>query len=143
MNPIEEVKEAETRLKNKIAEAAKNDVLKTFFLNAFQNLPAKVQKVQWTQYTPHFNDGEPCVFGIHGLYAVIDGVTGDSSRHEARDVWDLSCHKHITEGERKVLEEFERQLEEIQTILNIAFGDGVQVTLDREGNMEVEDYDHD
>jgi hypothetical protein len=59
------------------------------------------------------------------------------------DVWCLSYHKHITDGERKVLEEFERQLEEIQTILNIAFGDGVLVTLDREGNMEVEDYDHD
>jgi hypothetical protein len=143
MNPIEEVKEAEKNLKNKVAEAAKTDILKKFFQIAFKNLPAKVTKLSWTQYTPHFNDGEPCVFGIHGVYFVLDGVSPEYRRHEGNDVWHLSYHKHITEGEMKVLNEFEGQLNEISTILNIAFGDGVQVTLDREGNLEVEDYDHD
>lgn len=35
---------------------------------AFQELFAKYPRigaVRWTQYTPHFNDGEPCVFSVH------------------------------------------------------------------------------
>lgn len=37
-------------------------------LESFRDFFAKypmVEKVSWAQYTPHFNDGEPCVFGVN------------------------------------------------------------------------------
>lgn len=37
-----------------------------------------VSEIRWTQYTPYFNDGEPCVFHAHGLRSVtVDGVHVD------------------------------------------------------------------
>ncbi len=27
-----------------------------------------LEAVRWTQYTPYFNDGEPCVFGVNEPY---------------------------------------------------------------------------
>ncbi len=33
-----------------------------------------VTEVSWRQYTPYFNDGEPCEFGVHGFGCVVDGV---------------------------------------------------------------------
>lgn len=37
-----------------------------------------VTEFGWTQYTPYFNDGEPCVFGVHGLgHVVVDGVENE------------------------------------------------------------------
>lgn len=33
-----------------------------------------VTEVSWRQYTPYFNDGDPCVFGAHGFSCVVDGV---------------------------------------------------------------------
>lgn len=37
-------------------------------LDSFRNFFAKypmVEKVSWTQYTPYFNDGDACVFGVN------------------------------------------------------------------------------
>lgn len=31
--------------------------------------------IRWRQYTPYFNDGDACVFGVHGVSAQLVGVT--------------------------------------------------------------------
>jgi hypothetical protein len=48
----------------------------------------------WTQYTPYFNDGEPCIFSIHGGLAVGIGesVTDD------HDISDDDEYDDISEG---------------------------------------------
>lgn len=33
-----------------------------------------VQGIAWTQYTPHWNDGEPCVFSVHEPYIALEGA---------------------------------------------------------------------
>lgn len=33
--------------------------------------------LQWTQYTPYFNDGDPCVFRVHDLWAISSQETYD------------------------------------------------------------------
>jgi hypothetical protein len=33
-----------------------------------------VESVRWTQYTPYFNDGEPCVFGANDCYVKLAGA---------------------------------------------------------------------
>lgn len=34
------------------------------FADALRKVP-EVKCLTWTQYTPYFNDGEPCTFGVH------------------------------------------------------------------------------
>ena len=37
-----------------------------------------VTEIGWRQYTPYFNDGEPCVFSIYGMGSLtVDGVEID------------------------------------------------------------------
>jgi hypothetical protein len=37
----------------------------------------------WRQYTPYFNDGEPCEFGVSGLWVRVTGVEDEA------DAWEL------------------------------------------------------
>ena len=39
-------------------------MMQEFFAEFFTNNP-NIDEVMWLQYTPWFNDGEACVFGIH------------------------------------------------------------------------------
>lgn len=41
----------------------------------------EVLGVGWAQYTPYFNDGEPCVFGIGEPYIALDGVETKEEDH--------------------------------------------------------------
>lgn len=35
----------------------------------------QLKSVSWTQYTPYFNDGDECIFSVHGLQtAVLNGA---------------------------------------------------------------------
>ncbi len=38
----------------------------------FQVAP-EIDHVFWVQYTPYFNDGEPCTFSVHDIYYVLVG----------------------------------------------------------------------
>jgi hypothetical protein len=42
----------------------------------FQAAP-EIDFVFWTQYTPYFNDGEPCSFSVNGIYYVLVGEEED------------------------------------------------------------------
>lgn len=55
------------RYERKSQEPIEN--LYPYFKNAFAN---GVLAVSWNQYTPYFNDGEPCEFSVHSV-----GVTSD------------------------------------------------------------------
>jgi hypothetical protein len=36
-----------------------------------------IYAIRWRQYTPYFNDGDPCVFYIHGVYLKFSPLDGD------------------------------------------------------------------
>ncbi len=42
----------------------------------------------WHQYTPYFNDGDPCVFSVHSLWAEPPGVTDEQSEGESDEDYD-------------------------------------------------------
>lgn len=47
--------------------------LEAFLIAEFEKLPAdKVNSIRWTQYTPGFNDGDPCEFSMGSTYASLD-----------------------------------------------------------------------
>lgn len=67
------------QLENKIHKAKiKEEVIKKTLKNDFFTLVRQVlenkniKALYWTQYTPYFNDGEPCVFRVNDLCCVVD-----------------------------------------------------------------------
>lgn len=38
------------------------------FFNEFLSNNEQIEYVAWTQYTPHFNDGDECIFSVHDMY---------------------------------------------------------------------------
>lgn len=102
----------------------------------------ELESVRWTQYTPYFNDGDTCKFGIHELYfrpsdedeqaALDDSDYGDgySSIYEARG---RSYHADLSA--------LESALSAAEPEMLSVFGDHVQVTVTADG-VDVEEYEH-
>jgi len=47
-----------------------NDAIKELFETA----NGKLEAIGWTQYTPYFADGSPCVFGVNEIYFIESGI---------------------------------------------------------------------
>jgi hypothetical protein len=120
----------------------------------------------WQQYTPYFNDGEPCVFGVSTAWF----RTVDDSQDAGRYDLEVDYGSHPTLGEikgayegsypnRRFVEteyvgEHESALRackalsaaldggEFDDVLQANFGDHAQITVTREG-IDVEYYEHD
>ena len=67
-SPIQRVLDKTRELQKEIKEVGQGSI-KEMFEAIFKQAPA-VLAVKWTQYTPHFNDGEPCVFNVNEPTAV-------------------------------------------------------------------------
>lgn len=61
-----------------------NDIFKTFF-----NLYPEIEAVAWNQYTPYFNDGEPCVFGVGFLFGLSKSSDEDFDVDDISSAYDL------------------------------------------------------
>lgn len=109
-------------------------------------------RIGWQQYTPHFNDGEPCTFSIHGVYLWSGDIGEEESIHDKTDMGMLDYYAN-----RALLEDREewmtkpliddalalyRLLSGNKGTLEAAFGDGVEVIASKDG-VTVEDHDHD
>lgn len=99
-----------------------------------------IKKIGWMQYTPFFNDGEPCVFSVHGIYFCCehdDDTDNDS-------IYDWRYMSGNIEKEGFVgLKELENLMDASDDILLTMFGDHVRVIVTPDG-LDVEEYeDHD
>ncbi|UJV42037.1 hypothetical protein [Streptomyces sp. AMCC400023] len=125
-----------------------------------------VTEFGWRQYTPYFNDGEPCTFSAHGTWVRTDA-------DEDADEDELEMWGHRTLGKvttewgdvdpntrcRTVVSEtyegpdharydrckaLEKAIEggHFEHVLLDAFGDHANITVRRDG-IQVEFYDHD
>lgn len=71
--------EAKKDLESEIVEKGK-DLFAVASKEIFEKYGDVVQEFGWNQYTPYFNDGEPCVFGAHEAYVLEKGL--DPEEHE-------------------------------------------------------------
>ena len=86
--------------------------------------------IRWTQYTPHFNDGDACTFSVHE--PEIRDENGDKFSNYGSD--------KPPEG---MLDAFDTIWSTVDDeLLEYAFGDGYEITITSEG-VTVEEYDHD
>jgi L-ribulose-5-phosphate 3-epimerase UlaE len=123
------------QLKKEMSEKFQSE-LKTVFKAVFEQYPA-VTKMCWTQYTPYFNDGDPCVFNVHDLYVFDDTVEEDSDYYDGVDVsWG--------EGKEQYPEiaQISKNLSAADDLLLEMFGDHCQIIVTRDG-ITVEEYEHD
>lgn len=115
----------------------------------------KIDSISWRQYTPYFNDGEPCEFNVYIDYLDINGEGEDEI-----DTIDWRI-KYYLAGEEKYanlleenpeldidlytnIEEFKESLGKIPDEFYLKlFGDHVKVTIYKNGSIEVEEYQHD
>ncbi len=124
-------------------EAAKKDFQNRFsekfkegFKEFFEANPT-IETFQWPQYTPYFNDGEPCTFGVlEPFYSVRDEngnlqTYGEYEEEDPDSVRFDTFYKFYEDFMHKMPEEFYQEM----------FGEGL-VTVSRTG-VEVSDFDHD
>lgn len=122
------------------------------------NMPG-VMQVRWEQYTPYFNDGDPCTFSTSDAQIKLEGMdeTAGDWENGFLNAWDLTSdyHKKDVENYKGDLKEVSEQLKEFSgvlcgghhnAVLNQKFGDPAAViAYVNEGEVEfsVEFYEHD
>lgn len=129
--------------------------------NAAQKLCPDLGVIAWSQYSPHWNDGEPCVFGVCESFAGPKGtdVSKLSSPYRLDDVSKEDAEAHpafyaertYNDGTRKyyVLSDlahgaknaFDSFIQSRDTMLAL-FGDHKDIFV-TEAGVEVRDCDHD
>lgn len=123
----------------------------------------QVSKVWWTQYTPYFNDGDPCVFRMSDVnFAFVgdddddydEGVTlfgnaiQDGKRGYKHDNDPFRAYEWLPTLEQcsvetqRACEALSKELSGLEDALKTLFGDHVKVIVTKDG-VEVEEYDHD
>lgn len=127
--------------------------LQTEFPKLFTELFQKsklIDSFTWRQYTPYFNDGESCEFRVYSNQCCVNGEDYDelewyswkSKYDEYRE--ELKESKDVNIEESLILNEFIEVVNMLpKEFLKDLFGDHVKVTVNRDGTVEVEDYDHD
>lgn len=121
-----------------------------------------VKAVHWTQYTPYFNDGEPCTFGTgevtvtlhsqpdpdNGPYERGYGCYTPQIKGGHRREYDSANRRWVDVGEAlpphpvlPVLSAFTRCFGAHQVSLLKAFGDHAEVHVSRDG-IKVDRYEH-
>jgi len=120
------------------------DAVKELFKELFDKHP-QLQSVTWRQYTPYFNDGDPCYFRVGEFETDFDGEEADEDEDEEVDETtgplDIVTEEVIDyDAINEAVGELEGLLPE--DVLEYVFGDHVTITATREG-FEVSEYEHD
>ena len=160
MKKFQEIEEAIQNLNKEIEETKKqftekgSKIFHKYCEEIFENFP-EVKSFGWSQYTPYFNDGDECVFGVNE----VDRINGYS------DYSDYADGEEDEEGENKQVNIYKnydwdekksdpRSFEIVKTIRNFIdsipkdilkeiYGDHCKVTIYRDGNFDVDEYEHD
>jgi len=136
---FEEIKKLKKQYEDAVKAVGREGISK-LLAPLFERYP-RVLHVTWTQYTPYFNDGEPCEFNANGRYADVtfspaesDVMTKESAKAETR--WSSK-----DPAEQEAIKAFHDALGIDDSVMLAAFGDHVEVTVDRNG-IEVVEYEH-
>lgn len=129
-------KQVENTKKDAIQKAKKwfDEGSKVFF----ENNPG-LKSFSWPQYTPYFNDGDPCVFRAStNTYSIrINGICeDDESEDDTDDAIDATTKKNLTKEISTFLKQFNKEnLEEM-------FGEGL-IEVHPNSKVIVQEYNHD
>lgn len=126
----------------KDGEAAVKEAFKDFFTTH-----PRVESVTWTQYTPYFNDGDACHFGVGEFYVLLDSDKDEDNDEEDsysfQDRWESYTLKSKKDPELKALgKDLEKLEDELpEDVMEAVFGDHVKVVATTKG-FKVTEYEH-
>ena len=154
-----ERQDLQTKYQTKMQEHLKG-LTKAFFKDNHQ-----VTAFVWTQYTPYFNDGEECTFGVNDPY--FSNAEGEDLEDITRwgeydgekdDIWSeeswalleytnnqvLRDKLSLTQEQAAAIKRFSKmiQSDDMEPVMRAMFDDHVRVIATREG-FDVEEHDHD
>lgn len=117
-----------------------NKVAKTAFREMSNELFDKHPELvsfSWTQYTPYFNDGEPCVFDANTGYPEYSYKNSEGKTVSYDDNYgEGEANEKLSDAVSEFLGNFET--EDYKSL----FGDHCKVTVTKK-DIEVEEYSHD
>jgi hypothetical protein len=106
-----------------------------------------IEAIRWEQYTPYFNDGDPCVFGICEPRFALKDEAPNADESDYGDEFFSLYDNVFYMNEHPATEQVKAlagaiYLGEFEDVLLEAFGDHAQVTVYRD-RIEVETFEHD
>jgi len=105
------------------------DIVRSALKEMFAKYP-ELDKIHWLQYTPYFNDGEPCHFSMREI-EFLD-----------KDENELAEYRGTTPI-AKDAQALSKKLHGVSDLMESVFGEHAEVTVTRD-NIVVEEYeDHD
>lgn len=160
---VKEATKKFTDLKKKIADAQKDlqVAAQVFFkelsVELFNENPTLVE-FSWSQYTPYWNDGEPCTFSANTSYpsVTISAEDGNKVKYDENMGEMVIFDKEDDEIEyaEEDHDKYEKEIEKVSTQvtdflekfgdsdMEVMFGDHVEVIVKRGGIVDTEQYDH-
>jgi hypothetical protein len=109
-NELKDLKAAYDRKLRDEGQAAVKDAFKDFF----DQYP-EVRSVKWSQYTPYFNDGDTCHFGVNEFEAVV--VSTEALKAEIEEKKRLTIEA-ANAAEYKKAQLLKEEVEDLQNQLN-------------------------
>lgn len=140
MNKFESVKELSKQYREMLGSITKEDV-HGLFKEAFEKHP-ELRVITWNQYTPSFNDGDPCVFRRGEWYAATTAfLESCESGTTDKDIESLSVRDLY---DSVVVPEMENDIEKIfsslsKSVCETVLGNNRQVIVTRNG-LTLRDY---
>lgn len=122
--------------RNEVAERAKGAVASLFRM-FFMKHP-EVKAIGWTQYTPYFNDGEACVFGVHSFYLTLKSADFENVSDFWSDAYEFTDSPK-DKALKAALDNLTRLVNE--DIFEAAFGDNAMVIATPKG-FHISHYQH-
>ena len=160
MSQITEITKLFDQMNAEMAELKANyqergqQIFKLAFKEFFEANP-EVNVVGWRQYTPYFNDGDPCEFHTTASYAFVsnakdyDNISYGEYEGEDESVW-LNDEDYGDHNEELIPKSVLENAEALRSLLSKIdddvfldmFGDHAQVFATRDG-FDVQEYSHD
>lgn len=144
-----------SNFKKQMQEAARSEVrpaLQEVAQVLLEKIP-NITHMTWTQYAPHFNDGEPCVFHVHEPEF---GFGSDSETFHVSQDWqtkqlylysyevDEETAPKLTQEQLELLENVSDSIQNLEEIMEEAFGSDARVNFNlKSGEIETDYCEHD
>lgn len=111
-------------------------------LKEFMVAHPSIKAVCWTQYTPFFNDGDSCVFGLHGVACTATGEDDDGPHGDGWHECYGEPEDGIAKADWEAVKALENTLGGLEDELQALFGDHTKVIVTKSG-VTTEEYEHD
>lgn len=125
-NLVQEFQDKKIQLVNQLKIEFPN-----LFTHIFEKYP-NLEAFQWNQYTPYFNDGDECTFGVNECY-YIKCIEDE----ELVEVYEKEGYTDIAKEINKILFKIDNDS------MRMMFGDHVEIELYKDGKIKIDEYDHD